>query len=83
MKKAWRTTCCEVVSITATEKRSGAVMRTLDSALECGFRATWQKIRAVRAKEFDLWAEFDTTASLWCENDLRRTIDARARELCK
>ncbi len=73
MKRAWRTTWNGIVSIIAAETRGQAVSRTLNSACEAGWPAKFTAVKAVRAPEFDGWAEQDQSKTPWSEEHLAST----------
>lgn len=77
MKRAYRTTCWGIVSIVAAESRGKAIARTLRAIGDAGYNTAglWGRIRAVRASEFDEWAEVDRSGDLYHEADLPKSLE--------
>lgn len=64
-----------IASIVAARSRGQAIAITLRSAREAGYRPEWKDVRAVRAAEYDGWAEMDSSGVCWDEQYLHNVRD--------
>jgi len=72
MKQAWRTTAMGIISIVAAETRGKAIAITMRSARSVGYLVKFHDVKAVRAPEYNAWAEVDASGACWDEKLLQR-----------
>lgn len=71
IRRAWRVTVIGETGIVAAATRGKAIATILKNAEEAGHKASWSDVRAVRAKEYDGWAEAIGRDTAWSEEFIK------------